>query len=373
MPEFVPEILGKAGDIERAAEFIREGGLVAFPTETVYGLGGDALNRKAVAKIYTTKGRPGDNPLILHVANPDGFSELAHDPPEYAFALIKAFWPGPLTLVAQKKPHLPRWLGGHPDLETETIGIRMPEHPVARALIKAAGRPIAAPSANKAGKPSPTTAAHVLEDFPNPEAEGIMVLDGGSVSVGLESTVVDITGDAPRILRPGAVTPQMIHDTTGLEALSPDSSNPASSRTESQLSHVHGSKTALRSPGMKYRHYAPRAPMTILSGEAENVAAYIMKEHQRAAPLGQIVGALIPMETYTFFSKIPTPPSLKAITICEKLSDSEEIARNLFSSLRRFDKLGTDIIYAQAVPASGLGAAIMDRLQKASEGRVVFV
>ena len=353
--------------INKAAKHIHEGGLVAFPTETVYGLGGNAFDSDAVAKIYAAKGRPGDNPLILHVASPEGFSELAYNPPEYASALIKAFWPGQLTLVTRKKPELPRWLGGHPSREAETVGIRMPEHPMARALIAAAGCAIAAPSANKAGKPSPTTAEHVLEDFPNPEDEGIMLLDGGIVNVGLESTVVDITGDLPRILRPGAVTPQMIKDATGLEVLNFDSPEPASSRIESSSPHL--SSVAPRAPGMKYRHYAPRAPMTILFGKPEKIAAYVMKEHEQTASEHLRIGLLIPSGTKPY---IPEILFSQIKTIVWGDSD-KDLAKKLFASLRRFDKLGVDVIYAQGVTDTGLGAAIMDRMQKAAEGRNLHV
>jgi len=353
--------------VKEAASFIKQGKLVALPTETVYGLGGDAFNPEAVAKIYSAKGRPGDNPLILHVAEPECFYKLVLNPPEYAGMLIKKFWPGPLTLIAEKKPELPQWLGGHPTGSTKTVGIRMPAFPLTRAIIKASGKIIAAPSANKAGKPSPTTAAHVLEDFPNPEEEGILIIDGGAVSVGVESTVVDVTGGKPRILRPGAVTAKMICEATGLEVVGVDAL---------------GEETP-RSPGMKYRHYAPRAPMTILSGTRENISAYIkahvMKEHAKNTMENKCFGVLIYGSEQGFFPENFFPElnsgSLKPVSV-KILSlghSKKEIAKNLFSCLRQFDKLGVDIIFAQAVEEDGIGAAIMDRMKKAADGRVFTI
>ncbi|MCL2839765.1 MAG: L-threonylcarbamoyladenylate synthase [Defluviitaleaceae bacterium] len=339
-------------DIEKAAEFIRMGKLVAFPTETVYGLGGDGFNPEAVAKIYAAKGRPGDNPLILHIANEGRFNELAHNPPEYAYALIKAFWPGPLTLVVQKKPHLPRWLGGHPDGEADTVGIRMPIHSIARALIEVSNCFIAAPSANKAGKPSPTTAAHVREDFPDPEKENMMILEGDSVDVGLESTVVDITGGLPRILRPGAITPQMIYSVTKLNTEGVDTNT----------------VNAPRAPGMKYRHYAPRAPLTLLSGSPENIWTYVMKRHSENL---SYIGVLGTEELSCYFK--PDDARVNVIQFGKTIKDYPTIANTLFSSLRKFDTLGVDMIFAQAVPDVELGTAIMDRMTKAAEGRVVNV
>ena len=198
------------GGIGQASAIIREGGLVVFPTETVYCLGADAFNSDAVARIYSIKGRPGDNPLILHVAKAEDFKKIAHNPPEYVFALIDAFWPGPLALVVRKNADLPGWVGGHPSGKAETIGIRMPSHSLALALIEESGCVIAAPSANKAGRPSPTSLSHVAEDFP-PAEHDLFFLDGGNAEVGLESTVLDITGESPVILRPGAITEEQIH------------------------------------------------------------------------------------------------------------------------------------------------------------------
>ena len=343
-------------DIKQAGLCIREGGLVAFPTETVYGLGADAFNRHAVARVYSTKGRPGDNPLILHVDGQEAFTELAQSPPDYAMELIKYHWPGPLTLVTKKKPNLPHWLGGHPDRETDTIGIRVPSHPIAMALLKASGCVIAAPSANKAGRPSPTTAAHVLEDFPEAKDDSFMVLDGGGSTVGLESTVIDITGEYPVLLRPGAVTAERIRWVTGLKLEGAESA-----KSPGQISP--------RSPGMKYKHYAPRAPMTVVSGTPSNIASFVLRQCERPEYTNWPIGLLIRKETRAFI-----PENIRGgVKILISGSDDMVIAKNLFSCLRQFDKLGVSLIYAEAVPEDGLGMAIMDRMLKAAEGRVINV
>ncbi|MCL2355548.1 MAG: L-threonylcarbamoyladenylate synthase [Defluviitaleaceae bacterium] len=365
--------------IDSAGDFIRNGGLVVFPTETVYGLGADAFNPDAVAKIYAAKGRPGDNPLILHIANAGDFSRLAHEPPDYAFALIENFWPGPLTLVVRKNPTLPAWLGGHPSGTTETVGIRMPAHPVARALIEASGCAIAAPSANKAGKPSPTSLAHVLEDYNEAERNGIFFLDDSERNdefIGLESTVIDATGDKPVILRHGGITAEEILSVTNrLPTETANASRCAiatvseanASRCATEFEPARKSPENPRSPGMKYKHYAPRAEMTILSGRPEKIAEYISN-----VGAGKI-GALVSAETATHLP-CPAPPNLKILPLGDDASgDKKIIARNLFANLRKFDSLGVDIIFAEAVCESGIGAAITDRMRKAAEGRAVSV
>jgi len=332
-----------------AAERIREGGLVVFPTETVYGLGADAFNASAVARVYSEKGRPGDNPLILHITNTEQFEELANNPPPYAYELIKAYWPGPLTLVANKKFTLPAWVGGHPDKSTSTVGIRMPAHPVAMAFLKEAGI-VAAPSANKSGKPSPTALSHVLEDFPKIESESsdITALDGGSATIGLESTVIDITGDHPKILRHGTITAERISLVTKL----PTHDTPKNVAVP-------------QAPGMKYKHYAPRAEMTLISGNAIDVAAYISKCAEES---DHRVGILLQEKTRGCF---PYPPSNAEILVLG--GDDKAMARNLFACLRKFDQMGVGKIYAEAVNESGIGVAIMDRMRKAAEGRVIDV
>jgi len=338
--------------ISKAAEIIKNGGLVAFPTETVYGLGADAFNPQAVARVYLAKGRPGDNPLILHIATIEQFLELADSPPPYAMTLIKACWPGPLTLIIKKKPHLPAWVGGHPNKTTQTIGIRMPSHPVAKALLQASNCPIAAPSANKSGRPSPTTTSHVIDDFAA-TGELDMILDGENSDIGIESTVVDMTGAYPVILRPGSITAETIWEVTGLKSgtsTAADTSPP-------------------RSPGMKYRHYAPKAPMQILKGEPHNIAAYILKQCTENPSKEHQVGVLVTDSVNNILSgKIPQNVEMMILG-----NNNNDIAQNLFAHLRRFDKLNVKIIYTEAVLDTGIGIAIMDRMLKAAEGNVFEV
>ena len=234
--------------IRRAAALLRAGELVAFPTETVYGLGADALNAEASARIFAAKGRPADNPLIAHIAGENGLAGLiALEPCACARALMRAFWPGPMTLIFPKSPRVPREVTAGLD----TVAVRMPSHPVARALISAAQTPIAAPSANRSGRPSPTTAAHVLEDM---EGRIPLILDGGPCEVGLESTVVDVTGARPRILRPGGVTLEMLEGVVG------------DVDVDEGVLHQLQAGSQARSPGMKYKHYAPKGEVTIVTG-----------------------------------------------------------------------------------------------------------
>lgn len=326
-----------------------------MPTETVYGLAADAFNMDAVAQIYSAKGRPGDNPLILHISDISQFLELADSPQPYALALAKTYWPGPLTLIVKKKPHLPGWLGGHPQKTAATIGIRMPAHPVAMALIQASGCPLCAPSANKAGRPSPTTAAHVAEDFIQGDKVE-MILDGESSEIGVESTVVDVTGAQPIILRPGAITEAMIQEVTA---------------TSAALNFkVKGDNTdAPRAPGMKYRHYAPKAPMMIFKGEPMDVAARIAELLHSNEDSTLQIGVLV-----TDITKQLLPPNLPSnVSLLSLGSTDKSVAKNLFAHLRQFDTLGVSIIYAEAVPNTDLGTAIMDRMQKAAEGNVINV
>ena len=331
--------------IKEAALFIKRGGLVAFPTETVYGLGGDALNKKTVEKIYTAKGRPGDNPLIVHVAEAEDFWRLTHGAPEYAKPLIEAFWPGPLTLVANKDPGLPKWVGVHPSNEASTIAVRMPSHPTAVSLLEESGCFIAAPSANKSGRPSPTSVHHVAEDFPECQGHDIFILDGGHSTVGLESTVVDVTGDRPVILRPGSVTQEDIELVTKLQV----------------VGGIVSGGNAPRSPGTKYKHYSPKAPLTILVGNSANIADYITDE----AKTPSIIGALVMPATFELLDESP-----KIIISGPQV---ELFAQNLYANLRAFDNLGVDRIFAECTPLDGIGFAVMDRMQKAAEGRLIIV
>ena len=331
--------------IKDAALLIKQGGLVAFPTETVYGLGGDALNEKTVEKIYASKGRPGDNPLIVHITKADDFWRLSYGVPDYAKHLIEAFWPGPLTIVANKHPDLPKWVGVHPTKEASTIAVRMPSHPIALSLIKESGCFVAAPSANKSGKPSPTSANHVNEDFADTD---IVVLDGGHTTVGLESTVVDTTGEKPVVLRPGSIT---------LE----DIERVINNRVFSSISMNGGNP---RSPGIKYKHYAPKAPLTILVGSHTDIADYLADEAKNPS-----MGALVMPKT---FELIPDQARTNSKTIVSG-PQVELFARNLYANLRAFDNLEVDRIFAECTPFEGIGYAVMDRMQKAAEGRIIIV
>ena len=258
-----PESLARAGSL------IRAGALVAFPTETVYGLGANALDADAVGRICAAKGRPGDNPLIVHISAPDQLPPLiASDPSPAAKALMAACWPGPMTLIFPKSPAVPEAVTAG----LSTVAVRYPGHPSARALIDAARRPIAAPSANRSGRPSPTTARHVMEDM---EGRIPLILDGGPCAVGLESTVIDVTGDTPRVLRPGGVTPERIAEICGGVAVDDAVLRPLKA----------GEKP--RSPGMKYRHYAPTGALTIVQGGAEAVARKIRRLYDAALAEGR--------------------------------------------------------------------------------------
>ncbi|MCL2604031.1 MAG: L-threonylcarbamoyladenylate synthase [Defluviitaleaceae bacterium] len=364
--------------IDQAARLLKEGGLVAVPTETVYGLAADAFNAQAVARIYATKGRPADNPLILHIADKKTLDELAEDLPAYAYALTEKFWPGPLTLVVRKKAGLPAWLGGHPDNAAETVGVRMPNHPAVLELIRQSGCVVAAPSANKAGTPSPTCAQHIINDYDGAALTPDMLLDGGTLEVGIESTVVDTTGDEPVILRPGAVTAEMIQEMLGT-ANDGIRQRRALSETNERGSELHPhSHIQPRSPGIKYRHYAPLAPMTLLSGDAEAVAAYITT--QIVSEVDAHIGVLVSPRVLSYINAkwprmaVQSDTSYTPIVTALPLGDPKDlpaIARNLFANLRTFDEKGADIILAEALPSEGLGAAIMDRMTKAAEGRVI--
>ena len=319
--------------IRRAAALLRAGELVAFPTETVYGLGADALNAEASARIFAAKGRPADNPLIAHIAGESGLAGLiAGEPCACARALMRAFWPGPMTLIFPKSPRVPREVTAGLD----TVAVRMPSHPVARALISAAQTPIAAPSANRSGRPSPTTAAHVLEDM---EGRIPLILDGGPCEVGLESTVVDVTGARPRILRPGGITLEMLEGVVGFVDVD-----------EGVLHQLQAGSQA-RSPGMKYKHYAPKGEVTIVTGPraAQEIARLYDAADGRAAILA--------------FSQ--------ADYGARRVYRLKNAPGELFAALRQLDEDGMETIYAEDVPTTGVGLAVMNRLMRAAAFRVV--
>ena len=330
--------------IIKAAGIIQAGGLVSFPTETVYGLGADAFNPSAVAAVYAAKGRPSDNPLILHVASMPQVLSLIEPLPGCALALVRHFWPGPLTIIAQKKSSIPTWIGGHPNHSTQTIGIRMPSHPVAMDFLRVVGCPVVAPSANKSGRPSPTTLRHVHDDFLETGEIGFM-LDGAGSEIGIESTVVDVTGEKPIILRHGAITEEMIGDVTGLglDTTKNDTEPP-------------------RAPGMKYRHYAPKAPMTVCCGNPRHIAQYIATHCT-----DNLVGLLVSEAVQKLL------PSGHTFAVKTLSNNPNEVARDLFANLRYFDDMAVTQIFAEGVPLTGLGMAIMDRMGKAAEGNIIHL
>ena len=332
--------------IEEAGRIIRKGGLVAFPTETVYGLGGDALNPESSKKIYAAKGRPSDNPLIVHIADKRDLYRIVREVPEKAKKLMEAFWPGPLTMIFYKNELVPQATTGGLD----TVAVRMPSDRIAAAFIRAAGGFVAAPSANVSGRPSTTTAAHVEEDL---SGRIEMILDGGQAVIGLESTIVDMSVEPPVILRPGAVTEEMMEAVIGpLEVdkaiIAPDS----------------GVKP--KAPGMKYRHYAPRADLAVVEGSTEAVIAAINQLAEEAEAEGKRVGIIATDET-----KDRYPKGLVLSLGARK--HEEEIAQHLFEVLRDFDETDVDCIYSEAFDEASIGPAIMNRLLKAAGHKVIRV
>lgn len=333
--------------IKTAADIIAGGGLVAFPTETVYGLGGDAFDVNASARIYEAKGRPSDNPLIVHIAALEDLYSLTDNVPEKALALAKEFWPGPLTMIVDKKSCVPDTVTGG----LSTVAVRLPSHKVARDLIKASGTFIAAPSANLSGRPSPTRAEHVIEDL---SGRVDMIIDGGDIEIGLESTIVDLTEDVPVILRPGYITMEMIEDVIG------------DVRLDKALMTGVSDGVAPKAPGMKYRHYAPKAELTIIEGERDKVINRINSFVEEGRGRNRKVGVMLTTETYDMVDA--------DVKISLGSGDSnEEIARNLFATLREFDETGVDVIYSEGFGDNGLGQAVMNRLLKAAGHRVIKV
>lgn len=333
--------------IRIAAETIRKGGLVAFPTETVYGLGADALNESAVRKIYLAKTRPFDNPTIVHVADKGDVYRLAKKVPELAKKLMDAFWPGPLTIVLEASEIVPEITRGG----LETVAIRMPRHKVALELIKLSGTPIAAPSANLAGKPSPTSAEHVIKDL---YGKIDIILDSGPTAVGVESTVLDLTCEIPHILRPGGVTYEELKRFISNVEVHP------SVLAKNEVEHQKA-----RSPGMKYRHYAPKAEMLLVEGDLEKAVKKIKTLAEEYSKLGYRVGILATDETLHEYSNIWLVKSLGS------RRNLESVARNLFRLLRELDDENVDIIIAEGFPHNGIGLAITNRLRKAANYKIV--
>jgi len=332
--------------IQVAAQIIKEGGLVAFPTETVYGLGANALNPNAILALFEAKKRPLDNPPIVHVADPSEVYRLVLGVPEKAELLMNTFWPGPLTLVFKRSPIIPTVTVAGLD----TVAIRMPKHKVALALIRQSGLPIAAPSANLAGKPSPTTAKHVFEDL-NGRID--VILDGGATNIGVESTVLDLTVDPPMILRPGGTTFEALKKVLGDVKLHPF----VQAEEELPLEKI-------RSPGMKHRHYAPKAEVILVEGEVAPVTCKIRELSDAYALKGEKVGILATDETQgAYYADV-----VKSLGSRFNLAI---VAQNLFRLLREVDSENVDVIIAEGVPTEGIGLAIMNRLRKASGYHII--
>ncbi len=330
--------------LAEAGRIIKEGGLVAFPTETVYGLGGDALNPESARKIYAAKGRPSDNPLIVHIADIEALPAIADNIPETAKRLADIFWPGPLTMIFEKSGRVPYETTGGLD----TVAVRMPAHKVALAFIRAAGGYVAAPSANRSGRPSPTLAKYVAEDM---DGRIEMIIDGGDVDIGLESTIVDMTVSEPMILRPGYVTKEMLQEV--LQTVSED---------VTLLREDSGQ--APKAPGMKYRHYAPKGELTVVTGQADKVIAYINMQAQRLAAEGKKVGVIGTDATVLRYHA-------KVVKSAGDRDCQSTIAKELYKILREFDDEDVEVIYSEAFHTAGIGQAIMNRLLKAAGHRVV--
>ena len=334
------------GMISRAGKIIRSGGLVAFPTETVYGLGGDALSGDSSRAIYAAKGRPSDNPLIVHIADMKSLDRIVKSVPDEAYALAEKFWPGPLTMIMDKSDEVPYATTGGLD----TVAVRFPSDPVAQAFIRAAGGYVAAPSANLSGKPSPTSGKYVVEDM---DGRIDMILYGDDSVIGLESTIVDLTGTSPVILRPGYITLEM------LRSVLPDVSVDTALLADDD-------KTPPKAPGMKYRHYAPKGDLVIVEGERPEVIQYITDKLAADASLGKRTGVIASTQTAS---------SYKADVVLDMgdASDHDEIARRLFGLLREMDDEEVDSIYSEAVSGEGVAAAIMNRLLKAAGHNIVVL
>lgn len=332
--------------IQRAGEILKAGGLVAFPTETVYGLGGDALNPASSRKIYAAKGRPSDNPLIIHICCWEDIHAIATDARGMAKRLADAFWPGPLTCILPKKEIVPKETTGG----LSTVAVRFPSHPVAQRLIAAAGGYVAAPSANASGRPSPTTARYVAEDM---DGKIDMILDGGAVGIGLESTIVDLTSKEPIILRPGYVTQEMLMEVLGSVGVDGAILDGESAQRP-------------KAPGMKYRHYAPLGELAVVEGDAAAVREEIVRLCDAAEAEGKKTGVIATDESVASYRA----GSVKSVG---SRRDEAAIAHSLYRILREFDEEGVDVIYSESFSCRGMGQAIMNRLLKAAGHHVIKV
>ena len=332
-------------NMDEAAAILRDGGLVGIPTETVYGLGANGLNEEAVAHIFEAKGRPQDNPLILHIPDASWLERYCKDIPLTAYKLADAYWPGPMTMILRRKDIVPDAVTAGLD----TVGMRCPAHPLCRAIIDAAGVPVAAPSGNTSGRPSPTTAQHMLEDM---DGKIDAIVDGGPCSVGVESTIIDLTETPARLLRPGGITLEQLEEVLGEVAVDP------------AVTRLMGAGEQPKAPGMKYRHYAPKAPVTVVTGDPQKSAEYIASH---AAPEDGIIcfDEFLPL----FTRRSETRPVMDL----GPAGDKEEQARHIFDALRSFDHTSVPAIWAQCPDATGIGLAIANRLNKAAGFHIIRV
>lgn len=335
-------------ELHSACGILKAGGLVAFPTETVYGLGGDALRPEVSRKIYRAKGRPSDNPLIVHIADRESLPDVAAEVPPQAQMLAEAFWPGPMTMIFRKRDIVPDSTTGGLD----TVAVRMPDHPLALALIRQSGIYIAAPSANTSGRPSPTRAEHVAEDL---DGRIDMILDGGAVGIGLESTIVDMSGREPVILRTGAVTQKMLESVAGNVRMDP-----------AVVSKEIKEDVVAKAPGMKYRHYAPQGRMAIVEGETERVIAAINDMVREKSSMGYRVAVIATEETKDCYQ-------CRIIRSIGSRNTEGSIAAGLYDILREMDHLGAEYIYAESFEKDRLGEAIMNRMLKAASYHLIHV
>jgi len=335
-------------ELDQAANILKAGGLVAFPTETVYGLGADALDAAAAAKIYEAKGRPSDNPLIVHIASVNDMAAIAIEIPQEAYQLAEAFWPGPLTMILKKKECVPYGTTGGLD----TVAIRLPENKIARELIAHSGVFVAAPSANTSGKPSPTKAEHVKVDL---DGKIDMIIDGGKAILGLESTIIDLTGKIPVILRPGFITQKMLENIIGRVEVDPYI-----------LGKKQNENLVPKAPGMKYRHYAPTGSLTIYEGDTQAVIDAVNLVAQEKILCGKVVGIIATDETKIFYK-------YGIVKTIGTRKEEASIAAGLYDILREFDKLKAEYIYTESFADNRLGQAIMNRLLKAAGYHIVKV
>lgn len=340
------QIREKDALLRQAGEILKAGGLVAFPTETVYGLGGDGLNRESSKKIYAAKGRPSDNPLIIHIVDMEALPYIVSEVSQEVEKVAAAFWPGPLTMILPKSDNVPDETTGG----LKTVAVRMPSHKVARKLIEYAGGYVAAPSANASGKPSPTVAKYVIEDM---DGRIDMIIDGGEVGIGLESTIIDMTVNPPQILRPGFITEAMLAEVLGDVDVD-------------KTIFSNDSKLAPKAPGMKYRHYAPKGQLTIVTGESEKVVGYINEMSREAQKDGKKVGIIGSEEFLAQYQA-------DSVKSAGSRDDEQAIAHNLYRILREFDDENVEVIYSESFDNGGMGQAIMNRLLKAAGHNVTEV